>query len=68
MLTVDPYPMVYEIQQVVTQIYTNKTKPNAITQTFSSKRWQAEQIKMIEMERTQSKRRDQRNTSDPSHS
>ena len=39
MLTVDPYPMVYEIQQVVTQIYTNKTKPNAITQTFSSKRW-----------------------------
>ena len=38
MLTVDPYPMVYEIQQVVTQIYTNKTKPNAITQTFPSKR------------------------------
>lgn len=68
MLTVDPYPMVYEIQQVVTQIYTNKTKPNAITQTFPSKRCQTEQIKVIEMERTQSKIRDQRNTSDPSHS
>ena len=62
---VDPYPMVWERQKVDPQIYTKRNKAKRHHTNIYVKKMEDKTNQNRKNRRTQSKRRDQRNTSTP---